>query len=882
MTDTLSRLKVALADRYTIERELGRGGMATVYLAGDLKHHRKVAIKVLRPELAASIGADRFLREIEIAANLNHPHILPLHDSGEADGLLYYIMPFVQGESLRDKLNRERQLSIDDALKITSEVADALGFAHSHGIVHRDIKPENILLESDHAVVTDFGIAKAVAEAGGERLTETGMAVGTPAYMSPEQATGEKDLDGRSDQYSLACVLYEMLGGDPPFTGVTPQAIISKKLSEPTPRISVVRELIPAAMEAALVRGLAKTPADRYPSVRDMVEGLTAEARTVRETAGRKARAGPRLRRFATIVAAAVILIGASVAGWITVRHKDGSSQALENIVVVAPFENRTGDESQDVIGAIAADQVAGALTDLPGVRVIPPNEVPLIRSSVEGSRGEAGNGASLRELGEAAGAVLVITGSYYVRGVDLEFQSQVVDVPAGGTIIFSSEPFRGPMDDPLEALRELSGDLAGSVASHLNVVDTWGGETFVEQRRPPNIQALRAYAEGRTAGARGDWEESARLLYRAIDLDSTFLAAYGTLVGGALLNLHRWEEMDSVYRRASRAVEDLTELERIMLSFMRATVNGDLLGILASQQAKLAVAPDPTTAFQIVYQSVLVNHPRIGVETFERSPDLGYWEPHWYFETTARHMLGEHRRELEEARRGRERFPNSVFLMFMEARALAALGETQQLESLLDEMVGLGAGPNVLVRIAEDLDVHGFADASSHLDQRVQDWYELHLEEALQTVGGQAWRATTLVRFGRLEEARRIIEQQLAENPNSIGFRGYLGVVAARMGDRETADAVDRQLAALDEPYLFGNQFAWRARIAAVLGERELAVGLLTTAFAGGLEHHPSDWKQGGGANFGTWHAAWLHAEPEFESLRDYPPFQELMRPKG
>jgi len=219
MVDQLARLQTALTGRYTIERELGRGGMAIVYLAQDLKHRRSVAIKVLHPELAAAVGTDRFLREIEIAASLTHPHIVPLHDSGEADSFAYYVMPYVEGESLRERLSRETQLPLDGAVQIAREVADALAYAHSHDVVHRDIKPENILLEAGHAVVSDFGIARAISAAGGEKLTATGLAVGTPAYMSPEQLAGGEHVDGRTDVYSLGCVLYEMLAGSRPSPG---------------------------------------------------------------------------------------------------------------------------------------------------------------------------------------------------------------------------------------------------------------------------------------------------------------------------------------------------------------------------------------------------------------------------------------------------------------------------------------------------------------------------------------------------------------------------------------------------------------------------------------------------------------------------------------
>ncbi len=235
MADPLPRLSEALADRYRLERELGQGGMATVYLAQDIKHDRRVAVKVLRPELAAVIGADRFLSEIKTTANLQHPHILPLFDSGEADGFLFYVMPYVEGETVRDRMNREKQLPVADAVRITTEVASALDYAHRHNVIHRDIKPENILLHDGSALVADFGIALAASKAGGTRMTETGMSLGTPHYMSPEQAMGEREITARSDVYALGCVLYEMLTGDPPFTGSTAQAIVARVVTE-TPR----------------------------------------------------------------------------------------------------------------------------------------------------------------------------------------------------------------------------------------------------------------------------------------------------------------------------------------------------------------------------------------------------------------------------------------------------------------------------------------------------------------------------------------------------------------------------------------------------------------------------------------------------------------------
>jgi TolB-like protein/Flp pilus assembly protein TadD len=270
------RLRAALASTYRIKRELGRGGMATVFLAEDLKHGRSVAVKVLHPEVAVSLGAERFVREIQVASRLQHPHIVPLYDSGEADGLLYYVMPYVEGETLRARLAREKQLPLDDALHIVREVAGALSYAHTHGFIHRDIKPENILLSGGHAVVADFGIARAVSVAGGEGLTETGHAVGTPAYMSPEQAAGDSELDCRSDIYSLACVLYETLTGGPPFTGPSSRVVLAKHLLDPVPTVRTARPTVSDAFERTIQKALAKTPADRFPTVAGFAEALAA------------------------------------------------------------------------------------------------------------------------------------------------------------------------------------------------------------------------------------------------------------------------------------------------------------------------------------------------------------------------------------------------------------------------------------------------------------------------------------------------------------------------------------------------------------------------------------------------------------------------------
>jgi tRNA A-37 threonylcarbamoyl transferase component Bud32/tetratricopeptide (TPR) repeat protein len=341
MPDLLERLKSALGDRYAVDREIGRGGMATVYLAEDVRHDRQVAIKVLLPELSASVGAERFLQEIRTVARLNHPHILPVHDSGDADGLLYYAMPYVEGESLRQLLDRKRQLSIQETVRMGVEIADALDYAHRQGVIHRDIKPGNILLSEGHAVLADFGIARAVSAAREERVTRTGLGVGTPLYSSPEQATADETIDGRTDIYSLGVVLYEMLAGEVPLGGATPQSIQAKRLNQtPTP-LTILRDTVPPLLDSVIARALARVPADRFETGKDFGNALmaaTMDATSVADldlssTPGlmSQARVRPRRRRWAVLAAglmAASLVVFGAIAGYRALNQTDNAVES--------------------------------------------------------------------------------------------------------------------------------------------------------------------------------------------------------------------------------------------------------------------------------------------------------------------------------------------------------------------------------------------------------------------------------------------------------------------------------------------------------------------------------------------------------------------------
>jgi serine/threonine-protein kinase len=383
-------LSEALRDRYLIQRELGSGGMATVYLADDVKHRRHVAVKVLRAELAAVLGAERFLKEIEVTANLQHPHILPLFDSGVAGTALFYVMPYVEGETLRVRLSREKQLPVADAVRIATEVASALDYAHRHGVIHRDIKPENILLHDGRALVADFGIALAVSRAGGARVTETGLSLGTPQYMSPEQATADRDLTPRSDVYALACVLYEMLTGDPPHTGSTAQAIIAKVITESPRPIRPARPSVPPHVESAVLTALEKLPADRFASAAEFAAALTgaSDARTAGSLATTMVTAQPAARRRARTVPlvalAALALAGAGAAGWI-VGHRAESGSAPARVSLAIPTSHRVSTGLEPV-GAISPDgstlvytaEGAGGTVRLYSRRLADLNPVPL------------------------------------------------------------------------------------------------------------------------------------------------------------------------------------------------------------------------------------------------------------------------------------------------------------------------------------------------------------------------------------------------------------------------------------------------------------------------------------------------------------------------
>ncbi len=532
-SDTITRLQAALEGRYTVEREVGRGGMATVYLAQDVRHDRRVAIKVLLPELAASVGGDRFIREIRVAAKLQHPHILTLYDSGDAGGLLYYVMPFVEGESLRDKLNREKMLPVDEALGLIIEIAEALGYAHAQGIVHRDIKPENILLSNGHALVADFGIARAVIAAEGNKLTQTGTAVGTPIYMSPEQAMGE-DVGPTADLYSLGCMAFELLTGEPPFTGANARAIMARHTMELPPGIRLVRDSVPEEVEEAVLWTLAKVPADRPKNAAQFIDalatplGATTPRLSVmrsrvttnpRLTGMRRAVRVPVWRRAPVLIAAAlVVLLAGGLAAWKARSGARGPADATRARIAVMYFDDQSRSRDLGYLADGLTEGLINTLREVSGLSVV----------SAGGTAPYRGSSVTSDSIARALGVGTIVRGTVERDGANVLVTLRLLE-PDGTT--YSHATFSTPSGNPIAIRDTLTAKAAELIRRRVGVE-----VKLNEQRaatRSPDAWALVQQGEGMlrrmdslaatgdTAGEARAWGASDSMLMRAESLDA-------------------------------------------------------------------------------------------------------------------------------------------------------------------------------------------------------------------------------------------------------------------------------------------------------------------------------------------------------------------------
>src|SRR2546428_9416998 len=536
--------------------------MATVYLAQDLKHRRLVAIKVLKPELAAALGPERFLREIETAARLNHPHILALHDSGQAGGFLYYVMPYMEGESLRDRLEQEGQVPLEEALRITREVASALSYAHGPDAVHRDIQPENILLSGGEAVVADFGIARAITAAAAGTLTETGIAIGTPGYMSPEQATESERLDGRSDIYSLGCMLYEMLAGEPPYPGANARSVIAKQLTARVPSVRRLRDTIPPAIDGAVSKALAKAPADRFVSAAQFAEALAAPppvpAPVPRATAneivhvldglttprdGTAPSSGPgrRSRIVAGVLAGIVMLAGAAA---IVRMHRPAQSTSpirlVQRRVAVAPFENQTSNRALEPIGHLTSDWITQGLAEAGFAEVVDPQTVQLAMGNTP---------LSVRGLASATGARLIVSGTYYLEGDSLRFLARVTDASLD-ILLRVIGPVTAPASTQGQAIAMLRERVLGAVGG---LLDVRSGQYAALSGLPPSLAAYQRWSLGVEHFYKNEFAQAGAGILASGRLDSAFVRPppWGA---AARINVDSLVKADSLLRVADRS----------------------------------------------------------------------------------------------------------------------------------------------------------------------------------------------------------------------------------------------------------------------------------------------------------------------------------------
>jgi serine/threonine-protein kinase len=805
VTDPLAGLQSALGDRYAIDRELGRGGMAIVYLARDLKHERFVALKTVRPEIAVALGRDRFLREIKLAARLQHPNILPVYDSGDAGGALYYVMPFVEGESLRDRLDREVQLPFDDALQIARDVADALAYAHEHDVVHRDVKPENIMLSGGHATVTDFGIARAISAAGGDKLTDTGLAVGTPAYMSPEQSSGMGQVDRRSDLYSLGCVLYEMLAGQPPFVGPTAQAIMARHSLDVVPRLRIVRETIPDAIEDVIARALAKVPADRYQTVAQFAEALSAAAGGAVSRITAPGRGVP-WRRPA--VAAIGVLLLAGLA-WVVIGRKGSAGTPAAGgldprRVAVLYFQNVGPDSS---LGYLADGLTEALIGDLGQVRALD----VVSRSGVAPFRGKEAPRDSIARVLEAG---TIVEGSVETVGPPPRVRVTVRLVDGSSGTDLRRQTFELPAANPLALRDSVAGQAAAFLRERLGdevrlreeragtkSVDAW---TLVQRGERARKEAQRAFRADNRVEALARSAEADSLLAAAERADPRW-SVPSTVRGRVAYERSRFE------RTAPDAQpflqNALVHAERALGLDARSADALELRGTLRYRRLELELEPDSKRAERLLdsaeadlVAATRANPAQVGawnvlsVLYYQKQDNVqANWAARRAYEADAYLSAAEQvlwrlyatSFDLEQFQqatdwcdKGRQRFPQST--RFLECRlwlmtTAAMAPDPSEAWRLADRVVAGRPEPQraftghvMQMVVASVLGRAGLADSARRVLLRARA--EADVDPTRDLLAHEAWVRTQL---GDKDEALRLLAEYLVANPrHREGFR--------------------------------------------------------------------------------------------------------------
>jgi serine/threonine-protein kinase len=874
MADLLERLKAALADRYRIERELGSGGMATVYLAKDLKHDRKVAVKVLRPELAAALGADRFQQEIKIAANLTHPHILPLHDSGEADGFLYYVMPHIEGESLRDKLAHEGELPIAEAVRILRDVVDALDHAHAHSVVHRDIKPDNILLTKHHALVTDFGVAKAVSEATGRhQLTTEGVALGTPAYMSPEQAAADKHIDHRADIYAIGAVAYELLTGRTPFVGNTQQEVLAAHVTQLPDPVTRHRESVPPALDQLVTKCLEKKAADRWQSAEELMphlEALATPSGGVTPTGMMPVGAGTRGWKVTTALGVLVVVLAVVIGVWLGRREPHGPPR-----LVVLPFENLGAPEDEYFADGMT-DEVTARLGSLSGVAVIARQSAVLYK----------GSDKTPQQIGDelAADYLLEATVSWQRStegGSRVRIRPQLIRT-ADATGVWADV-----FDEDLTEVFSVQSSIAHRVVDALDVALVERERRTLEAAPTQDNEAHDYYLRGleytRVMGVFNEREAriAIELFERAVELDSNFALAYAALAE-AHRDIYWWavdrtperlEIVEGLIHRALDLDPELPEAHLALANYHYALFDYDA----ALEELSLARELKPHDA-EILLTIAAVRrrqgHLLEAVDYFEeagqlnaRSPNLAYnlGETRW--------LLRDYAAAERDLNRGMSLSPEAAWVHALLIRLyLTWRGDVSSARSALEAAQRFAIGEDPLIAY--------HAVLVEMLGRNYEDALRLLRIETNAAFDWQFWfvpRAQLFAEVFRLmgeaDSARAyygvahdLLADRVQRFPEDPRYRSSLAIVYAGLGHTDEAVSTARRgvdlLPVSMEAYRGLFALEALAQVYTMVGDQDAAIRELD-----GLLSIPSHMS-----------SAWLRIDPRWDPLREDPRFQALL----